>query len=58
MTLTLASYIAKVQSGEISPRETLLAYLEKAELDNARYNAYITISRDYALEHIDEQATV
>jgi len=57
MTQTLASYIAQVQAGSISPRETVLAYLEKAERDNSTYNAYITISRDHVLEHLDEQVS-
>jgi aspartyl-tRNA(Asn)/glutamyl-tRNA(Gln) amidotransferase subunit A len=50
MSLTLTSYLAWVHDHTISPLETVQSYLQKANSNSL--NAYITITKDYALERI------
>jgi len=49
--LTLTDYIVWVRDGSISPVDQLNYYIDKAKSDPL--NAWITITDDYALDHVD-----
>ena len=51
--LTISESLAKLKAKEISPVELTDAYIKKLE-DNKKYNAYVTMSEDKALEQAKE----
>src|SRR5215470_15110602 len=48
--LPTASLARRIRAGEVSPREAVVAYLERIERVDSRVHAYLHVAADYALQ--------
>ena len=53
MSLTLKEYLAKVESGELNPKEVALQYLEKLKKTNSELFSFVRIHEAYVNTYAD-----